>query len=204
MDEKLSAAIAALTGTDDAGAQLAALATLSTQRADAAKLSAAVAEATGKTTVDEQIGALGALAVKAKGYDEAAAQLASAEREAATSKLEVLIARGRDAGQLTAAQCAPAEGEPGAEGHRPAGWARRQSAESLAAFLEDAPQVLPRGEHKTPAGVKGSVDLPQDVASLAAKARAEGWASLTAIEKHAVRAHSSELADRLADGSTDR
>lgn len=190
MDESLLSAIAALTGSNDPAAQVAALAKLGESLSAATGLSGA--------TVDAQVGALAALSAKATGYDAAIARAEAAEQAAQATALEQLIAQGQADGKLTPAQVALAEGTPGTDDHRPAGWARRQSPESLAAFLADAPRVIPRGAVKGPAEAPtDDVQLPPSLAALAEK----GWAQLADLEKHALMQHDPKLAARLRDAA---
>lgn len=183
MDENLQALCAA-TGIADPNQALSAV----------TALYASVAELTGKTSPDEQIGALSALSVKASGYDAAIARAEKAEKALGDTKLDQLIARGISEGKLTPAQCAapdPAEG-------RPAGWARRQSPESLEAFLADAPRVVPAGEIKQPdSSTTTGCGMPEDVAVIVAKASESGWRALTDAEKHRITKHDTKLAARL-------
>lgn len=161
--------------------------------AAASRLHGALAEATGKIDVEGQIGALGVLMAKASAHDQALARAVSAETALRSASLERLIEKGRAEGKLTPAQVAKAEGD------RPAGWARRQSPEALEAFLADAPVVIPRGAINPPSDpARGDAQLPVDVAAAVAKARSNGWLSLSATERHEVTAHDAELAQRLA------
>lgn len=169
---------------------------LAARAAEGDRLRAALAEATGKRDVEGQLGALGVLVAKARAHDEALTRAARAEEALRDAALERLIAEGRAAGKLTPAQAAKAEGD------RPAGWARRQSPEALEAFLADAPVVIPRGEHRGPtAPPTADPQLPVEIAGYVAKARASGWLSLAATERHAVMAHDADLARRLNDSA---
>lgn len=180
------AALAAATGETDPDKIVAAVGTMKAVAAGAGRLSAAVAEATGKTAIDEQVGAVAAMGAKAVAHDAAVARAEKAEKGAREVELEQLLREGLTAGKLTPAQCAKAE-----EG-RPAGWARRQSAETLRTFLADAPRVVPGGEHQPPTDAP-EAQLAPDLAAIAAK----GWDALSDREKHRLYTANRPLALRL-------
>ena len=188
MNEEQLAALAAATGESAPEKIVAAVAGMKARAAAGDRLSGAVADATGKTAVDEQLGAVAALAAKAAGHDAAVARAEKAEKASREAELEQAIRDGLAAGKLTPAQCARAEGD------RPAGWARRQSAETLRAFLADAPRVVPAGEHQPPTDAPAAeAQLAPDLAALAAK----GWGALSDAEKHRLYTANRPLALRL-------
>lgn len=159
-------------------------------------VSDALGRVTGVDALDAQVGALDGLAARAAQHDAAVERAAKAEATLRAHELDALITRGRENFQLTPAQC-----EVGNEalGIAP-GWARQQTVESLTGFLKTAPRVVPTAEAKGPAGGDGA-KIPAGVAEIAAKAKKDGWASLSLRDRDTLTRFDPDLAKRLATGA---
>jgi ATP-dependent protease ClpP protease subunit len=106
----------------------------------------ALVAVTGKTTAEDAKGVIAGWKAGAEQVPALQAKVGELEKKAAGEKLEQLIAKGKADGKLS----------PGMEA-----WAKGQTAEALAAFLEVAPKLAPTREvkeTKPPAGgaVEGS------------------------------------------------
>ena len=168
MNEELLAAIAAVTGEVEPTRQALAISALS------AKLGST------ETKLDAAEKAVSALSQDVSD--------ANARASAATARVES-IERAAVLGEIKAAGKWSASLD---------GFLVTQSVEQLRAYLASAPRVVPQGAIEAPSAAPSSdAQLPTDVAELAARATRDGWASLTAREKHAVTTQSRTLAERL-------
>lgn len=162
---------------------------------------AALAAATGETDPDKAVNALIAVhrdaaknerdlattraTVEKLSTDLAAANTRAVEAEKRVEGIE------RDA-ELSAMKAA-GQWAPSLEG-----FLGSLSLDQLRTYRASAPVIVPQGEIKGPAEEpRADSQLPADVAELVARATRDGWASLTAAEKHAVSQGAPEHAEIL-------
>lgn len=162
---------------------------------------AALAAATGEADPDKAVNALISahrdaakiekdLAATRATVEKLSADLAAANERAAAA--EKRIEASERAAVITAAKAA-GQWSPSMEG-----FLDGLSVESLRAWQASAPAVVPLGEIKAPGGAPDAAgSLPAQVAAAVEKARASGWVKLSGREKHAITAHSKELAAEL-------
>jgi len=167
------------------------------------ELLAAIAAVTGETEPTKQAAAVSALHAKLTTTET---KLSAAEKAVAGLSQDLSDANARASAATARVEKIEREGVLGeikAAGKWSAsldGFLATQSVEQLRAYLASAPRVVPGGAIEPPAAPPSSdAQLPTDVAELAAKATRDGWAALTAREKHAVTTHSKSLAARLRD-----
>ena len=167
------------------------------------ELLAAIAAVTGETEPTKQAAAVSALHAKLSTTET---KLSAAEKAVAGLSQDLSDANARASAATARVERIEREGLLGeikAAGKWSAsldGFLATQSVEQLRAYLASAPRVVPGGAIEPPAAPPSSdAQLPTDVAELAVKATRDGWAALTAREKHAVTTHSKSLAARLRD-----
>ena len=75
------------------------------------------------------------------------------------------------------------------------------SVDQLRVWQATAPRIVPQGEIQAPTGPSAPTGaMPAEVATSVAKARDNGWKSLSAREKHAITQHNPTLAATLRAG----
>lgn len=157
-------------------------------------LLAALAAATGETDPAKAAAALASLKTRADAAEASLARMtadhsAALERAASAEKRADAMER---AAELEAAK-ASGQWAPALDG-----FLATLSVPQLRAWRETAPRAVPAGEVKPPASPPVSASqLAPEVAAVADKARAGGWGSLSAREKHALTASAPKLADEL-------
>lgn len=157
-------------------------------------LAATLAAITGATDPAAQAAALGALKTRADASEASLARMtadhnAALERAVAAEKR----AEGMERDAEVSAAKAAGQWTPALDG-----FLATLSVPQLRAWRETAPRAVPAGEVKPPASPPVSASqLAPEVAAVADKARAGGWGSLSAREKHALTASAPKLADEL-------
>lgn len=162
------------------------------------ELIAALAAATGETDIEKAVGLMiekhtaAARTIEALTADLGAANTRAQAAEARMSAAErdAIITSAKAAGQWAPSLDA---------------FLSTLSVDQLRAWSTTAPRVVPAGEIQQPGGptgpgAQGTGAMPADVAAAVAKARDNGWKTLTPREKHAITQHNATLAQSLRAG----
>lgn len=157
-------------------------------------LTAALTAATGETDIEKAVGLLieknaaYGRTVEALTVDLGAAntRAQAAEARVATIERDAIMSSAKAAGQWAPSLDA---------------FLGTLSVDQLRAWSTTAPRVVPQGEIQAPTGPSAPTGaMPPAVAAAVAKARDNGWKSLTARERHTVTEHNPTLAATLRAG----